>query len=369
MNNRQNNAAFFSENYIEARNKFIKEAEHHDGVITSFLHPEARAADGSKLFVDVACFGPIDSELCFLIISGTHGPEGFAGSAAQLGFMACDEFTQRKSNIRIVMIHAINPYGFSYITRTTENNVDLNRNFVDFDKPFPSNPDYLDIHHMICPKNWSDLIKRKISDDIDDWTNQHGADAWLAAVSNGQFDKPDGMFFGGQGREWSNITVEKIIRQELPNAKKVAFIDWHTGLGKPGEPFYLCFNEPYSSQWQRCCDWWGKESIEATNGFGGSQRPDYQGLLFYGVQGFLDSAEMAGAVIEFGTKTQKEMDESVRIDRWIRFGDHNEKPEQKNENHKLVKEAFCPDQQSWRDSVIGYAQTIQVSALKGLSQW
>ena len=52
-------------------------------------------------------------------------------------------------NLSIVLLHASNPYGFAWGRRVNEDNVDLNRNFVDFDAPLPENPGYNEIRHGI----------------------------------------------------------------------------------------------------------------------------------------------------------------------------------------------------------------------------
>ena len=49
------------------------------------------------------------------------------------------------------MVHAINPHGFAWSRRVTEDNVDLNRNFVDHAQPYPSNPGYEELRAAICP--------------------------------------------------------------------------------------------------------------------------------------------------------------------------------------------------------------------------
>ena len=76
--------------------------------------------------------------------SGTHGIEGYLGSAVQLRFLH-ELFMQNEKQLndnnnqhstsslslatrRILLIHAINPYGMRHHRRTNENNVDLNRN-------------------------------------------------------------------------------------------------------------------------------------------------------------------------------------------------------------------------------------------------
>jgi hypothetical protein len=65
-----------------------------------------------------------------VLISGTHGVEGFAGSACQLAAVRLGLFGELPSDLAVLMIHSINPYGFAFCRRVTESNVDLNRNCV-----------------------------------------------------------------------------------------------------------------------------------------------------------------------------------------------------------------------------------------------
>ena len=77
-----------------------------------------------------------------MLISGTHGVEGFAGSALQVGLL--DEGIQNELSPEsaVLMIHAINPYGMAHLRRFNEDNVDLNRNFRDHAKTPPENCAY-----------------------------------------------------------------------------------------------------------------------------------------------------------------------------------------------------------------------------------
>ena len=40
--------------------------------------------------------------------------------------------------------------GFAHALWFTEENVDLNRNFVDFSQPLPQNPRYAEVHALIA---------------------------------------------------------------------------------------------------------------------------------------------------------------------------------------------------------------------------
>src|SRR5690606_20581069 len=89
--------------------------------------------------------------------------------------------------------------------------------------------------------------------------------------------------------------------EHLDGADKVGFIDWHTGIGEYAEPFFLCFNEEGSPLQARAATWWGHDRVlgQRPNGLA---RPNYQGLVFFGIQEFLTGRPLVGAVIEFGTR-------------------------------------------------------------------
>jgi hypothetical protein len=72
-----------------------------------------------------------DPEKVMLHISGTHGPEGFAGSAIQAAIL--DQLAAKplgEGAPTVVLVHALNPYGFANNRRVNEENIDLNRNYL-----------------------------------------------------------------------------------------------------------------------------------------------------------------------------------------------------------------------------------------------
>src|SRR3546814_13236224 len=52
----------------------------------------------------------------------------------------------RDHPVGIMMVHLINPWGTSWKRRVNEDNIDLNRNYIDFSRPFPQNPLYETVH-------------------------------------------------------------------------------------------------------------------------------------------------------------------------------------------------------------------------------
>ena len=81
--------SFFSRCYLEAREKFLDAACKSGARLESLKHPEL-GPEGELLFVDVAYFGSVNNTNALLVISGTHGVEGFAGSGIQTGLMQED---------------------------------------------------------------------------------------------------------------------------------------------------------------------------------------------------------------------------------------------------------------------------------------
>jgi hypothetical protein len=360
----------FTESYEQARTKFLASASNSDAKIYNYEHPEYYTPDNEKLTIDVAVYGPDGADNACLILSGTHGPEGFTGSAAQIALMKSGLLSEYQNDIRVVLVHAVNPYGFAHISRTTENNVDLNRNFVDFSTTLPANSRYRELHDYLCPQEWHEGSAEKIINQSNQWIFRNSFTEWFDALNGGQYEFKDGLYYGGQKREWSNLSLEKIVSEHLGGVKKLGFIDWHTGLGEPGEPFFLCFNEQDDKLWQRCSDWWGKSQIEeAAKNFQDGKRPTYTGLVFQGVQRFIAPAEMAGAVIEFGTEPLMDMFTQHCVDRWIRFGEQSDDEELRNTFRSRFKDASCPPDVAWREGVITHALNIQTQLLEGVQAW
>ncbi|MBT8359377.1 MAG: DUF2817 domain-containing protein [Desulfobacterales bacterium] len=60
---------YFSDEYHESRNKFLKAARNNDGRINSYQNPRTDPI-GKALFLDVACFGPQNPQIILVIGSG-----------------------------------------------------------------------------------------------------------------------------------------------------------------------------------------------------------------------------------------------------------------------------------------------------------
>lgn len=358
---------FFATGYAAARANFIDTAKTAGATLTQYAHPEQSGPDGEPLSIDVAHLGNPDGIRQLVIISGTHGLEGYAGSAAQIAWLKLGQQRPTAGDLGVVLIHGLNPYGFAHATRTTENNVDLNRNFIDH-AAAPQNPDYARLHpHLVTPE-WSFAYLDTLESAEARFREEYGADALFNARVKGQYAYPDGPFFGGHQREWSNLTLERIVAAHLGSADKIGLIDWHTGLGDYAQPFFLSFSPDGSGEREQAIAWWGRERIENARPHG-LKRPEYVGLVFHGIQQFIGDRRLAGAVIEFGTRGIA-MNRAQVLDQWLRKQDGNfRRSERFRQLVTDLRDAYVPVSQEWRNAVVRLAVDITDRAVAGVTRW
>ncbi|MBU2135464.1 MAG: M14 family metallopeptidase, partial [Alphaproteobacteria bacterium] len=130
----------YSDDYRTARTRLLAAAQTHSGwTHEAIAHPLA-GVDGDPVYMDVLWRGPEDATRVLTISSGTHGVEGFCGSALQLQLI--EDAPDLPTDTALMLVHAVNPYGFSHLRHVNEDNVDLNRNFVDFEAGVIENDAY-----------------------------------------------------------------------------------------------------------------------------------------------------------------------------------------------------------------------------------
>ncbi len=140
--------------YADARAAFLSAASAASGRTSTTVHPST-GPDGEELAVDVVELGPSDAADVVMVVSATHGVEGYCGSALQRHWLE-HHASERPADTRMVMIHALNPFGFAWVRRVNEDNVDLNRNFIDWSAAPPENPGYGEIADLLVPSEWNE---------------------------------------------------------------------------------------------------------------------------------------------------------------------------------------------------------------------
>jgi hypothetical protein len=354
----------FSDTYPQAREKFVTAASRTGGSVTTLRHPE-RGPDGGELTTDLAWFGPRDAERVLVTISATHGVEGFAGSGAQVDWLTRGEAARLPSGVSALLIHAINPYGFAWLRRVTHENVDLNRNWIDFNSPTPENLGYDELADAICPTEWSEEARSRGNQGLAEYAARRGKGALQQAISGGQYRHPAGIFYGGKTPTWSRRTQTGIYSEYLSRASKVAIIDFHTGLGPWGLGERIVTDPRASAGFDRAARWYGGGIVSPYDGTSSSAPIVGDGLT--ASVALLPQAEVTGMALEFGTLPLESVLEAVRADAWLHSHGTLESP-QGRAIKAQIRAAFYGDAADWKGMIAGQALLACRQAVSGLSE-
>lgn len=338
--------SYYSVEYHEARDKFLKAAKDNGGRIYNYQNQVADPNDES-LFLDVASFGSADAQTILVLGSGTHGVEGFAGSAIQTGLLSQGIVQTLPSNVELVMIHAINPFGFANLRRANEDNIDLNRNFLDHSKAHPPNEGYRQLADSIAPQSLSFLNDVKSLSRILWFLLRHGTSELRQAISIGQYTHAKGLFYGGSTASWSNKTIRMIALRFLSRAKHVVIIDFHTGLGDYGTAEVIMNVSEDSVAYQRAKKWWG--DIVKSTVDGKAVSAHLHGTLKLAFPEMLPDSEVTAVSLEFGTLSSKDVLWALRSENWLHH-QSSEHPDSKRIKNNLLR-AFYPDDKEWKFTV------------------
>jgi hypothetical protein len=353
----------FSPDYQSARSKFRAAAKDAGAAVESIAHPE-RGPDGGDLSTDVALIGAASAERFLVMIAGTHGVEGFCGSGAMIDWLRRGEAARLPANLAVLMIHAVNPYGFAWLRRVTEDNVDLNRNWVDFAAPLPENAGYDALAAAIVPPAWDEAAQRQSAETLAAYASEHGAMGMQEAISGGQYKHPDGVFYGGERPTWSRRTQTAIFARYLAGAARVGIIDYHTGLGPWGYGEQIITDLPASPGFARAKAWYGGAITSPASG--DSTSADIRGDGLSAAPNLIAHAEVTGMALEVGTQSINEVLTAVRADAWLHAHGDLASPQGRALKTKM-REAFYGDADDWKGMVAGQSLLATRQAIKGLS--
>ena len=225
-------SSFFSPDYVTARGRFRALAEARGFDCES--HPIAAVGPGGEaLTIDVARAGDPRARGVLVVSSGLHGVEGFFGSAVQLALLERPDVADAlPRGVALVLLHALNPFGFAWIRRGNEENVDLNRNFLDAGERYEGSPArYAAFDALLNPKHPPrrvDVFRLLALLAI----LRHGMPDLKQAVAGGQYDFPRGLFFGGHGPSPTSRILAEHLPRWIGNAETILHVDFHTGLGR-----------------------------------------------------------------------------------------------------------------------------------------
>jgi predicted deacylase len=227
----------FPQNYEDSRQRFMAQVEQLGLPVQKgkWTLPSRKA---EELFVDHAYWPPSESpETLVIMISGIHGSETYAASAVQQ--LMLQEFLPRlqRKKLGVLMVHAMNPYGFKHRQRTTESGVNLNRNFSVSGQVFKiQNIKSRELHERFFRREPVTSLRsrlfetmRRVGGQI--YFDDVSLDELVKAIFPGQFERADNVEFGGRGLEPQSRALIERVRELMPRYRDVIALDVHTGLG------------------------------------------------------------------------------------------------------------------------------------------
>jgi len=356
----------FQSSYQAARQCLLDAVSVYASNLMQQYHPIQHPLPGpgaQPLFLDWFELGKKwNPENILVLISGTHGVEGFAGSAIQCGLLPdLVDTLKKQDNLGVILVHALNPWGFAWMRRYDHEGIDLNRNFVDFSQDLPQNPIYNDIHAELFapgPESVEAVLAR--------WETTLGEKKFQAAITQGQYQHPDGLFYGGEASSWSRKTLEKLSANSiLKDAQRIAVVDLHTGLGPYGYGEVINDHEPGSVGFNWALNWYGEEAKSAL--LGESYSPPKTGLLDYFWHQLIEDRGCF-VTLEFGTYPLQELLVcTCGEQRYHNSYDGNlHLRDIYHDSVTALHKFFYPRDEKWQSLILNRAQLIIELAIQGV---
>ena len=355
-------SSYFSDTYAEARAAFLVACAARGLPVESLYNSNAEGAQGEALFTDIVRIGRVDARKVLLLTSGTHGVEGYCGSGVQVGLLRAEYFADLPDDISVVMIHAMNPFGFSHNRRVNEDNVDLNRNFIYFDAPRGAVGAYGDLHAHILPDAWDGPQRQAADAAIEAFIQAHGLSAFQAAVTEGQYHFADGMYYGGARPVWSHKMFADVLERYTVNAHDIGVIDVHSGLGPYGYGEIMMDGE--GEQKARIRQWYGAQATDTDDGT--SSSAPLTGTLWHGAMQVVSDKRLTFVTLEFGTYEVTRVIEAMRADNWL-YQRGRVDSDLGRAIKQEIKDTFYPDADDWKAMVWARACEVVGMAVAGLA--
>lgn len=342
-------ATLFAPDYATSRQRF-REAAAALGLALEAHAIGERGPHGEELAIDVAITPGIDAGRTLVISSGLHGVEGFLGSAVQLGLLrAWHARGASLPRVRCVLLHALNPFGYAWRRRVNETNVDLNRNLLSEGESFNGSPaGYSQLNDLLnpqrAPSRWEPVTLKFLLA-----IARHGMPALKQSIATGQYDYPQGLFYGGDGPSRTHEILSAHYEGWLAGSRRVMHLDFHTGLGAWATCKLLIDYALSASQYQRLSRCFGADAFECTHvpGVAYSTRGSFGQWCVARNR----ARDYLYAAAEFGTYNPLRVLAGLRAENQAHHWGPPDSASTGRAKQQLV-ELFCPRAESWRTKVL-----------------
>ncbi|QDV35018.1 M14 family metallopeptidase [Tautonia plasticadhaerens] len=247
--------------FDDARRRFRAAAEEAGAL----LHRWPVGPESDDLAIEAARLGPEDAPGLVVVSSGLHGVEGPLGSAVQSSWLEGPGPRALPGGVAVLLLHALNPFGFRHSRRFDASNVDLNRNFLPPGEAYRGHPPlYARLDPMLNPPGPPGRLDAIGFPARAAWAQlRFGAEAVKQAVAGGQYDFPRGLFFGGHAPSEAFLLLDRHLPGLVGPARSVVHLDFHTGLGPRGSYVLLVDGPADSPSTARLSRAFGPDRIES----------------------------------------------------------------------------------------------------------
>lgn len=327
----------------------------------------SKGPEGETLALDFIVLGARKPARALVVSSGTHGGEGYLGSAVQL--LVAQRLLPALSlapDQAVVLLHAINPYGYAWHRRVNEDNIDLNRNFrQDFD-PMACHPDYIELFDVMNPPDLDAEHEKARWARLEAFIARHGMRHFQQVFSEGQYRFPAGLQFGGQAQAPSTRHLLSFVSECFVSTRSLIWLDFHTGLGESAACELISGAAPTDPGLHYAQSIWSDPVRSAAGGE--SLSTPLHGLLDRGIARVLPASCRFGmAFAEYGTHPLDRVTRALRADNWLHHhGDRNDPVGRAIDAEML--EAFCPASAAWREQSARHGVGLVEQSLARLSQ-
>ena len=353
--------------YDECRAR-LRRAAVEAGLTVGSAPIDAVGPDGQTLTVDWVHLGADQPRRALTVLSGVHGVEGFIGSSLQCDLLGRLDPAELPDDVAVVIIHAVNPWGMAWWRRQNESNVDLNRNWRRSEVTPVHNDAYDEVHAIACPNTPELPSVDELLVTAQELVAERGLEWVRDAITVGQYRHPDGLHFGGDRTESSNLLLERIVGEHLTGVERALTIDLHTGHGPRGEITFLSDQPPGSPQDALLHELAVTGRVEATAGNPEATTGTKSGQIANGFADLLDGAVHHASSVEVGTATDLEQLAATYIESWVHRHGDRAVPE-----HAAAVWAyrccFTPDDPDWEATAMASGRAVVDRAVEVVSAW
>ena len=335
----------YSQDYVTARSRFRKLSR----LLTDSLSAFPVLKPDDDLSIDVAEFGDPHARRKLVVSSGLHGVEGFVGSAIQAALLErMIHHGLKFPGCSLVLIHAINPYGFKHFRRVNEDNIDLNRNFLDDFEQTPEASEYARFEKLLNPDDTVGdydmfVLKAYL------YICRYGLRPLRDAIASGQYEFPRGLFFGGNSAAASTSHVNDIFMNLRSGGARLFHIDIHSGLGRYADYRLLWSGGEAGSLPDRFKSAFDSRKLELIGGHDGMTGAISGTICDYLSGKIGDDYQHLG--LEFGTYSNIRILKMLRIENAAHHFS-GVSPEKNKMAKSGLLECFCPQDSKWRRAVL-----------------